>query len=86
MVVNTGDDLWLSGVRLQPDVDSIVYALAGVNDTERGWGRLGDTERVNHELQAVGSRLAVVHARRPRPRHAPRAHRMAARRTHTDVR
>ncbi|MEV8368093.1 2-phospho-L-lactate transferase [Microbacterium sp. NPDC064584] len=55
IVVNTGDDLWLSGVRLQPDVDSIVYALAGVNDTERGWGRAGDSERVNHELQAWGA-------------------------------
>ncbi|MGL4257756.1 MAG: 2-phospho-L-lactate transferase CofD family protein, partial [Microbacterium sp.] len=30
VVVNTGDDVWLSGVRLQPDVDSITYALAGV--------------------------------------------------------
>ena len=82
VVVNTGDDLWLSGVRLQPDVDSIVYALAGVNDAERGWGRAGDSERVNHELQEWGAGLAVVHARRPRPRHAPRAHRLAARRPH----
>ncbi len=55
VVVNTGDDLWLSGVRLQPDVDSIVYALAGVNDSERGWGRQGDSERVNHELQEWGA-------------------------------
>jgi LPPG:FO 2-phospho-L-lactate transferase len=55
VVVNTGDDLWLSGVRLQPDVDSIVYALAGVNDTERGWGRAGDSERVNRELQEWGA-------------------------------
>ncbi len=55
IVVNTGDDLWLSGVRLQPDVDSIVYALAGVNDSERGWGRAGDSERVNAELQAWGA-------------------------------
>lgn len=55
VVVNTGDDLWLSGVRLQPDVDSITYALAGVNDTTRGWGRAGDTERVNAELQAWGA-------------------------------
>lgn len=55
VVVNTGDDLWLSGVRLQPDVDSIVYALAGVNDTQRGWGRAGDTERVNEELQQWGA-------------------------------
>lgn len=55
VVVNTGDDLWLSGVRLQPDVDSITYALAGQNDTVRGWGRAGDTERVNAELQAWGA-------------------------------
>ncbi|WP_127473439.1 2-phospho-L-lactate transferase [Microbacterium sulfonylureivorans] len=55
VVVNTGDDLWLSGVRLQPDVDSITYALAGVNDTERGWGRNGDSERVNRELQEWGA-------------------------------
>lgn len=55
VVVNTGDDLWLSGVRLQPDVDSITYALAGVNDVERGWGRSGDSERVNHELQEWGA-------------------------------
>jgi LPPG:FO 2-phospho-L-lactate transferase len=55
VVVNTGDDIWLSGVRLQPDVDSITYALAGVNDAERGWGRQGDTERVNHELQEWGA-------------------------------
>ncbi|SKB08522.1 2-phospho-L-lactate transferase [Aeromicrobium choanae] len=55
VVVNTGDDLWLSGVRLQPDIDSILYALAGVNDTERGWGRAGETERVSAELQAWGA-------------------------------
>ncbi|MEQ6897941.1 2-phospho-L-lactate transferase [Microbacterium sp. KR10-403] len=55
VVVNTGDDLWLSGVRLQPDIDSVLYALAGQNDTVRGWGRAGDTERVNAELQAWGA-------------------------------
>lgn len=55
IVANTGDDLWLSGVRLQPDVDSMVYALAGVNDTERGWGRADESERVNAELQAWGA-------------------------------
>lgn len=55
IVANTGDDLWLSGVRLQPDVDSIVYALAGVNDAERGWGRAGDSERVASELREWGA-------------------------------
>lgn len=55
VVVNTGDDLWLSGVRLQPDLDSILYALAGVNDEERGWGRVGESERVSAEMQAWGA-------------------------------
>ncbi|WP_395245198.1 2-phospho-L-lactate transferase [Agromyces sp. MMS24-K17] len=54
VIVNTGDDLWLAGVRLMPDFDSLLYALAGVNDTERGWGRAGETERVAAELSEWG--------------------------------
>jgi LPPG:FO 2-phospho-L-lactate transferase len=53
-IVNTGDDMWLAGLRITPDLDSIMYALAGVNDAERGWGRQGETERVSAELQAWG--------------------------------
>jgi LPPG:FO 2-phospho-L-lactate transferase len=53
-VVNTGDDMWLAGLRITPDLDSIMYALAGVNDTERGWGRQGESERVSAELHAWG--------------------------------
>jgi LPPG:FO 2-phospho-L-lactate transferase len=54
-IVNTADDLWLAGLRVTPDLDSILYALAGVNDTARGWGRAGDTEVVNTELAAWGA-------------------------------
>ncbi len=54
VIVNTGDDLWLAGLRLMPDFDSLLYALAGVNDTERGWGRAGETERVAAELREWG--------------------------------
>ncbi|MGK0741898.1 2-phospho-L-lactate transferase [Leucobacter sp. Z1108] len=54
-VVNTGDDLWLTGVRLQPDLDSVIYALAGVKDLERGWGRAGETETVSAELREYGA-------------------------------
>jgi LPPG:FO 2-phospho-L-lactate transferase len=53
-VVNTGDDLWLAGLRITPDLDTIMYALAGINDTQRGWGRVGDTERVSGELREWG--------------------------------
>lgn len=53
-VVNTGDDLWLAGLRVCPDLDSIMYALAGANDIQRGWGRAGETERVSAEMTAYG--------------------------------
>lgn len=53
-IVNTGDDLWLAGLRITPDLDTILYTLAGINDTERGWGRVGETERVSGELAAWG--------------------------------
>ena len=53
-VVNVGDDMWLTGVRIAPDLDTIMYKLAGVNDEERGWGRVGESERVSTELRAYG--------------------------------
>jgi len=53
-VVNTGDDMWLTGLRIAPDLDSIMYTLAGENDEQRGWGRVGETERVSGELRAYG--------------------------------
>ncbi|WP_029150034.1 2-phospho-L-lactate transferase [Microbacterium indicum] len=55
VVVNTADDWWVSGLRIAPDHDSLLYALAGVNDTERGWGRAGESERVSAELAAWGT-------------------------------
>ena len=42
-VVNVGDDLEFLGLRVSPDLDSVLYALAGVADEERGWGRAGET-------------------------------------------
>ncbi|MCQ1952094.1 2-phospho-L-lactate transferase [Arthrobacter sp. zg-Y238] len=54
VVANTGDDLWLTGLRVCPDLDSIMYSLGGANDTERGWGRAGESERVSAELTAYG--------------------------------
>ena len=54
VVANTGDDMWLTGLRVCPDLDSIMYSLGGANDTERGWGRAGESERVSAELTAYG--------------------------------
>ncbi|MFP7833906.1 2-phospho-L-lactate transferase [Marisediminicola sp. LYQ134] len=54
VVANTGDDLWLAGLRVCPDLDSLMYTLAGANDEVRGWGRVGESERVSAELTAYG--------------------------------
>jgi LPPG:FO 2-phospho-L-lactate transferase len=52
VVGNVGDDLEVLGLHVSPDLDSIVYALAGLNDVRRGWGRADETWRV---LETVGS-------------------------------
>jgi LPPG:FO 2-phospho-L-lactate transferase len=43
VVGNVGDDLEVLGMHVSPDLDSIVYALAGLNDEARGWGRADET-------------------------------------------
>jgi LPPG:FO 2-phospho-L-lactate transferase len=42
-LVNTGDDIEMHGLRVCPDLDIVTYTLAGLVDTERGWGFAGDT-------------------------------------------
>jgi len=54
-VVNTGDDVTLHGLRICPDLDSVMYTLAGVHDGPRGWGRQGETWRIREELSAYGA-------------------------------
>jgi LPPG:FO 2-phospho-L-lactate transferase len=53
-VVNTGDDLTLHGLRICPDLDTIMYTLGGGLDEERGWGRVGESFAVRDELTAYG--------------------------------
>ena len=54
VVGNVGDDLEVLGLSVSPDLDSIMYALAGLNDEERGWGRAGETWRVLESVAALG--------------------------------
>jgi LPPG:FO 2-phospho-L-lactate transferase len=57
-VVNTGDDISLHGLRVCPDLDSVLYGLGGGADPERGWGRAGETWTVREELAAYGAEPA----------------------------
>jgi LPPG:FO 2-phospho-L-lactate transferase len=54
-IVNTGDDVTLHGLRICPDLDSVMYTLGGVHDEERGWGREGESWRIRDELLGYGA-------------------------------
>ncbi len=53
-IVNVGDDLTMHGLTICPDLDTITYTLAGLNNEELGWGLTGETWRVMDELDALG--------------------------------
>jgi LPPG:FO 2-phospho-L-lactate transferase len=57
-VVNVGDDVHMHGLRICPDLDSVMYTLGGGADTDRGWGRAGETWAVKAELSAYGAEPA----------------------------
>jgi LPPG:FO 2-phospho-L-lactate transferase len=54
IAVNTGDDFEHFGLTICPDIDSVVYALAGLNDTTRGWGITDETWATMERLGALG--------------------------------
>jgi LPPG:FO 2-phospho-L-lactate transferase len=54
-IVNVGDDVTLHGLRICPDLDSVMYTLGGGADAGRGWGREGETWTVKAELAAYGA-------------------------------
>ena len=53
-IVNVGDDAGIYGVHVSPDVDIVTYWLAGIADTQRGWGIKGDTFTVVDALGVLG--------------------------------
>jgi LPPG:FO 2-phospho-L-lactate transferase len=53
-VVNTGDDFDHLGLHVSPDLDTVVYTLAGVANRERGWGRQGESWQALETLEVLG--------------------------------
>lgn len=74
VLVNTGDDFRHLGLAICPDLDTVTYTLAGVANTETGWGRRGETWNFLDELARIGGdtwfklgdRDLVVHVERTR--------------------
>lgn len=54
IICNTADDFVLHGLNISPDLDTIVYTLAGLSDPEQGWGIQGDSFTVLSQLEKLG--------------------------------
>ena len=54
VIVNTGDDFEHLGLHISPDIDSVVYAMAGLDDPQRGWGRRDESWAFMAALTALG--------------------------------
>jgi LPPG:FO 2-phospho-L-lactate transferase len=55
VIGNTGDDITLSGLRVCPDLDTVMYTLGGGINEEQGWGRAAESFTVRHELAAYNA-------------------------------
>jgi len=72
VIVNTGEDIWISGNHISPDIDTVMYLFAGVLNTERWWGLRDDTFITHEETKrlgrdefiAIGDRDRAVHIAR----------------------
>src|ERR1700729_1920038 len=54
VIGNTGDDITLSGLRVCPDLDTVMYTLGGGISEEQGWGRAGESFTVQGQLADYG--------------------------------
>lgn len=54
IIVNTGDDIELHGLKISPDLDIVTYTLAGIVDSAKGWGIRGETFHALKRLAAYG--------------------------------
>lgn len=55
VVANTADDWWVHGLKVCPDLDTVMYTLGDGIDPDRGWGRRGETWHAGEELAAYGA-------------------------------
>lgn len=53
-IVNTAEDVWVSGNKVTPDIDSVIYTIAGIIDDQKWWGIKGDTFNTFKVLEEMG--------------------------------
>ena len=69
VVVNTAEDLWISGNHLSPDLDTVMYLFASLADTTSWWGITGDTFATHDALTAWGGEESLKIGDRDRAVH-----------------
>ena len=84
-IVNVGDDLTMHGLTVCPDLDTIMYTLAGLNNHQLGWGLEGESWRVMQELDALGGEAWFRLGDRDLATHLYRSQRLAHGATKTEV-
>jgi LPPG:FO 2-phospho-L-lactate transferase len=84
-IVNVGDDLVMHGLTICPDLDTIMYTLAELNNRELGWGLAGESWRVMDELDALGGEAWFRLGDRDLATHLYRSQRLAQGATKTQV-
>ncbi len=84
-MVNVGDDLVLHGLSICPDLDTITYTLAGLNNEDLGWGLEGESWRVMEELARLGGESWFRLGDRDLATHLYRTQRLHEGATKTDV-
>jgi len=78
IAVNTGDDFEHLGLHISPDLDSVMYKLAGLNDTERGWGLADESWHFMESLARLGGETWFNLGDRDLATHIERTRRLAA--------
>lgn len=78
IVVNTGDDFEHLDLAISPDLDTVMYTLAGLNNTETGWGLAGETWEFMAALERLGGETWFRLGDRDLATHVERTRRLAA--------
>lgn len=85
IMTNTGDDFTHLGLRICPDLDTVMYTLAGLNNTELGWGRKDESWDFMKSLSSIGGEDWFQLGDRDLAIHVERTRRLAAGETLSEV-
>lgn len=85
ILANTGDDFEHLGLAVSPDIDTLLYTLAGLSDSERGWGRADESWHFMQALTAIGGETWFQLGDRDLALHVERTRRLSAGETLSDI-